>query len=103
MKAKTLSAETLLDLYYATDAFRRESRFQQLLVACEMIALTNQVSFDSEWLLAGAQVAKSISIQQVMDQISELPSQNADIGLAIKIKRLEAITAWLNDQQSRVP
>lgn len=80
---ENLSAEELLDLLQAVDAFRRGNRFLKYLKSCEVIFGAKQSQF----------------LQDLLEKVKALKMQNADFeklsgeekGIFIKKSRLEAI------------
>ena len=92
LKARTLSADDLLDLLSALDIFRREKRFEKFLVACQAIADANKISFDPTFLMACMKTAKSVDVQELIDQ------GLTDQALAeqLKKRRREKIKAFIN-------
>jgi tRNA nucleotidyltransferase (CCA-adding enzyme) len=91
-----MSAEDILHLFTALDIFRRESRFKKFLIVCQAIALSQNKNFDSAWLMSGAQVAKSIDVQELIAQ----GFKGYALSEKLKEKRLEMITEWLKDKSS---
>lgn len=91
LQGKTLSAQELLDLFYALDIFRKKNRFDDFLTACQAIAEANGISFDTNWLNASALEAMSLKIEPLLNQ--GLDGQ----ALANKIKdeRRKKIADWL--------
>lgn len=91
LTAKTLSAETLLHLFSALDVFRRDERFKKFLEACNAIAHSLGKTLDVQWLMDGAQAAKSCDVQALLAQ----GLQGNELVQQIKEKRLEKIKEWL--------
>lgn len=88
---RTLSPDTLLQLFSSLDIFRREERFQDFLLACMAIANSRHKSFDAEWLLSCARIAKSCDVQELLREGLE----GERLAHALKHKRREAIENWL--------
>ncbi len=84
--AKTLSAMQLLTLMQATDAFRREERFELFLLACEILAETLADPVSTDWFNQVCIAAKEIDMKSI-----DKNAQGKDIGELIKLKRLAAI------------
>ncbi len=84
--AEKLSAEEILHFLQKADAFRRKTRFQDLLKACEAASLQSLTDF---WLKC-YQVALSIDITQISTNY-----QGLEIADRIKASRILAIDAWL--------
>jgi tRNA nucleotidyltransferase (CCA-adding enzyme) len=61
-KAKTLTADEILQGLQATDAFRREERFKNFLLACEVVSASSH----SEFLWSCYLAAKSVSAQDFL-------------------------------------
>src|SRR5258708_36192477 len=93
--AKNLTAEDLLNLLQATDAFRRPARFNDFLLSC---AACSTQSATTDWLLACHDTAQTI-------EIKEWTAQYTGQALAQKIreKHCQTIQSWLNKSyQSRL-
>lgn len=86
--AKNLTADDLLNLLLATDAFRRPDRFNDFLCACG--ACSSQPITD--WLRACYHAAKAIEIKELTASYA-----GQEIARKIKEKRLNAIRAWLKE------
>ncbi len=84
--AKNLTADDLLNLLLATDAFRRPSRFNDFLLACA--ACSSQPTTD--WLLACYHVVKTTEINELTAHY-----QGQELAQKIKEKRYHAIQLWL--------
>ncbi|RDI39208.1 multifunctional CCA addition/repair protein [Aquicella lusitana] len=95
LHAQTLSADELLQLLSSLDIFRREDRFKKFLFACFYIAKARGETFDPMWLLACAQIAKSIDVQALIAQGFE----GNTLALELKRKRSEKIEQWLKTHQ----
>lgn len=93
-RVQSMSAEQLLNLLTALDIFRREQRFKKFLVVCQAIALSQNKNFDSAWLMNGAQIAKSINVQELISQ----GFKGYALSEKLKEKRLEMMTEWLKDR-----
>lgn len=91
--ADKLSASELLDLFQATDAFRREERFDQFLQACFVIdhRVKDHLSQTTDFLRALCQVAKAVKITEKMD--NKLIGK--EIGHYIYQERIKAIDEWI--------
>lgn len=87
-QAKSLNAEGLLDLFLATDAFRRPDRFNDFLIGCS--ACSSQSTTD--WLLACHHAAKTIEINELITQY-----KGQTLAQKIKEKRQQAIQSWLRN------
>ncbi len=87
LRAKSMSAEELVQLFYALDIFRREQRFNQFLIACQAI----EEEFNSHWLKACAHAAKSYDVQELIAQ----GLNGQALAVKIKEKRREKIEEWL--------
>jgi tRNA nucleotidyltransferase (CCA-adding enzyme) len=99
LSAKTFSAETLVGLFYTLDVFRREPRFYSLLLTCQAIATTENISVDIAWLKEAAQITKSVPIQPLIDQ----GLTDAHLANALKKERVAKINLWLAEPYSRRP
>jgi tRNA nucleotidyltransferase (CCA-adding enzyme) len=87
---KKLSAEELLNLLQACDAFRREGRFEKFLISCRAIAvMRNQEDEQTSWLLRVYAVAKKIDISAFVNS----GVVGHEIAKFVRIKRLEAINS----------
>jgi tRNA nucleotidyltransferase (CCA-adding enzyme) len=62
LNALSLSASTLLDLFYKLDIFRRASRFDNILTACAIIAEAQNLTMASTWLKDCANAVKSYPV-----------------------------------------
>lgn len=93
LHAKTLSASELLTLMSALDVFRRETRFNQFLMACLAMAQTKAISFDPNWLKNCATAAKSYNVQELLDQ----KINGSELAEKLKGKRQEKIEQWLKE------
>jgi tRNA nucleotidyltransferase (CCA-adding enzyme) len=80
--------EAIVDLLIATDAFRRKQRFQQFLLACEIVFDSKNTS--ERWIKSLEQ-AEAINIQPILDQ--NLPGN--EIALKIKQLRIDVIMQLL--------
>lgn len=97
LQATILSADALLGLFNALDIFRRGQRFHHFLIGCQAIALSRNVKFDPEFLLAAAQAAKSYDVKELLTQ--GLTGQ--DLVHALQEKRRERIAAVLEQLAPR--
>ncbi|MCD6039313.1 MAG: cca [Gammaproteobacteria bacterium] len=84
--AKNLSADDMLNLLLATDAFRRPDRFKDFLTSCTACSSINATA----WLLAGRDAAKKIEIKELTAYYS-----GQELAKKIKEKRWRAIQSWL--------
>lgn len=89
--ARQLNPDELLNLLLSVDAFRRESRFKDYLLACEACSATAS----SNWLQACYQTAKEIDTQDLIKN-----SNGKEIAQKIKEKRRTAIGHWLQKSSS---
>ena len=90
--ARELSAEELLDLLQATDAFRREVRFRNFLMACKAVVRANATEgSQSAWLLKAYEAAKAVNTKAFLNLSGK------EIAEALYKKRVEAIIKLLND------
>jgi tRNA nucleotidyltransferase (CCA-adding enzyme) len=62
LRAKTLSAEALLDFFSAVDIYRRADRFQEFMTAVQAIALASNQAFEIEWIKNKVRLVKSINV-----------------------------------------
>jgi tRNA nucleotidyltransferase (CCA-adding enzyme) len=92
LKAQRLSADDIVSLLSALDIFRREQRFKHFLTATQAIALSKKMEFDPQWLMACAQAAKSVDVQELIAQGLD----NKALAEKLKEKRREKIAAWLS-------
>jgi len=91
-RARELSAEELLDLLQAADAFRREIRFRNFLIACKAAARANSTeNSQSAWLLKAYDAAKTVNTKTFLNLSGK------EIAEALYKKRVEAIIKLLND------
>lgn len=90
--APTLNAEALLDLFSGTDIYRREARFEQFLLTCKAIAAATNQDFNKEWLLKAASIAKSVSVEELIEQ----GLQGNAFAAALRAKRLDHLQKWLS-------
>lgn len=91
LKAKTLSAEALLKLFNALDIYRREDRFNDFLIVCDIIAQLKNIAFDKHWLKAVATTAKAFPVQTLLNE----GLTGKELADAIQKGRLEVIQGWL--------
>jgi tRNA nucleotidyltransferase (CCA-adding enzyme) len=68
LRAETLSAEEWVSLFYAIDAFRRETRARQFLMTCQAIANAQNIIFNEENYLAYLNAARSVNVQALIAQ-----------------------------------
>ena len=66
LRADDLTAEQLLQLFSALDIYRRKPRFAEFLIACQAIAKTKNIHFDSIWLANAAHAASDIDIKALL-------------------------------------
>jgi tRNA nucleotidyltransferase (CCA-adding enzyme) len=88
-RAKELTAEELLTVLLATDAFRRFTRFKDFLLACEICSLHSS----SSYLLSCHNAAKMIDIKELTTLRG-----GQEIAKQVKQKRLRAIQLWLENR-----
>lgn len=87
-RAKTLTAEQLLDLFSRLDTFRREERCENFLLACQAIALArSKDDFDLEWLHGCIDAAKEVSVQKLIKEGLE----GTKLAARIREERIKAI------------
>jgi tRNA nucleotidyltransferase (CCA-adding enzyme) len=91
LQAHSSSAESLLDLLQATDAFRREERFMKFLLAAAAIAQTTDKKNSEERLLKAYDAARAIKIN--VSSAEKMPGK--EIAAFIKKQRLDAISKVL--------
>ena len=91
LHAPTLSADELLELLTRLDIFRREKRFKNFLLVCQIIAIAQELHFDPNWLNHCATLAKSIDIQALITQ----GLTGNELAQALKEKRRKKIAQWL--------
>lgn len=91
IRAHTLSAVDLLSLMSALDVFRRLSRFENFLVACQAIATARGDVFNPEYLKSCAKAVQSVDVQSLIAQGLSGP----ELANRIKAKRLEKIEEWM--------
>lgn len=94
LRAHTFSAHDLLSFFSALDIFRREERFRDFLLVVLAIADMKGHSFDSEWLIKGARVAKSVDVQALLAQ--GLAGQQ--LASQLKEQREAKLAHWLTQQ-----
>jgi tRNA nucleotidyltransferase (CCA-adding enzyme) len=87
----SLSAEALLNLFYALDIYRRETRFHHFLTACQAIALSQHQHLDSAWLQTCAKEAKSVDVQPFIRQ----GFKGNELAHQLKEARLKKIQAFI--------
>ncbi|MFZ2314296.1 MAG: multifunctional CCA tRNA nucleotidyl transferase/2'3'-cyclic phosphodiesterase/2'nucleotidase/phosphatase [Gammaproteobacteria bacterium] len=66
LKVKELTAEELSQLLSALDIYRRDVRFRDFLTACNAIAISKDIQFNSEWLIECANIARSVDVQALI-------------------------------------
>jgi tRNA nucleotidyltransferase (CCA-adding enzyme) len=86
-QTKKLTAIQLLDVLASTDAFRREARFKDFLLACELCTGTSQ---SIEWLQCYA-AAKAVNAKEIASD-----AVGKEIADQLKHKRCAAIQKWLD-------
>lgn len=91
LNAKQLSAEELVQLFGALDIYRRFERFKLFVTACQVIARAE--SFDAEWLLRCAEVAKNYDVQLLI----AAGLQGNELAARLKLERIKAVEKWLKD------
>jgi tRNA nucleotidyltransferase (CCA-adding enzyme) len=106
LHAEKLSAEQLLDLLQAADAFRRPERFKKFLLASEaLLPLHHEPHFvgsfmplhptPSGWLLHLYEAANTVDIAK----ITEITTQGPEIAAQIRLQRLDLIGKYLSDSR----
>lgn len=86
-----LSAMEILNLLFASDAFRREERFNKFLLACEASAQLGEAKFPRENFAAVYQAAKEIKVTDWLTPEMKGP----EIAEKLKERRLAAIETWM--------
>lgn len=97
-KAQELRASTLLKVLERIDAFRRPERFDRFLLACEAdsrgrTGFEERPYHQAEYLRGAFRAAARVSGRELAREGLE----GAQIGEALKRKRLQAISAWKAD------
>ncbi len=87
-----LSAEKLLSLLLSLDAFRREERFKQFLLTCELIS---KEKFPRKAWETSYQVLKQIDVADWLRPEMKGP----EIAEKLKQKRLAALEVWLKNSK----
>lgn len=88
--AKNLTANDLLNLLLATDAFRRPGRFNDFLLSCA--ACSSKPTTD--WLLTCYEAVKTIEIKELTASYT-----GQELAQKIKEKRYHTIESWLKKSQ----
>ncbi|MES2217379.1 MAG: multifunctional CCA tRNA nucleotidyl transferase/2'3'-cyclic phosphodiesterase/2'nucleotidase/phosphatase [Pseudomonadota bacterium] len=89
LQARELSAEDLLTLLQATDAFRREPRFKKFLATVEIIA---ESSAQAAWLTKAFQAAKEVNPQTFLEK----GAKGQEIADLIRKERIDCIRKLLD-------
>jgi len=92
LRTKQLTASDLVQLFASLDIFRRTERFNDFVAACRIIAETQQLAFDADWLHHAATIARNVDVQAL------IAAGFAGNALAERLKevRIEKLDAWLN-------
>lgn len=93
-----LSAQALYDMLQHFDIYRRPDRFEQFIVACEMLATsgTGQKPDDfpqARYLRGAADAARGVQAKSLIDQ----GFGGAELGEALKRERLAAVQQFQHD------
>jgi tRNA nucleotidyltransferase (CCA-adding enzyme) len=102
-KAQELRASTLLKVLERIDAFRRPERFDKFLLACEADS-RGRTGFEerpypqAEFLRSALRAAARVSGRDLAREGLE----GAQIGEALKRKRLQAISGWKADMSAKI-
>jgi tRNA nucleotidyltransferase (CCA-adding enzyme) len=98
LRGQTLSADEILQLFYALDLFRRKERFSKFLIACEAILKSknkiNKTNLDLEGLEWLKGCAKTLEIVDVQTLIAKGLMGN-ELAHAIKKERKEKIEEYI--------
>jgi tRNA nucleotidyltransferase (CCA-adding enzyme) len=96
-RADRHGAEEIFETLELTDAWRKPERFAQFLLACEADSRGRLGLEDTPYPQANL-LAKALEASNKVDtrQIVEAGYKDADIGEQVRIKRLQLITAHLN-------
>ncbi len=86
IKARTLSASELVNLFQSLDAFRREARFKDFLTVCSLCS-----NLTSDWLNKAYGIAKNTDTSHAVKHF-----QGKAIADEIQKMRCDAIKIWLN-------
>ena len=86
----TASAETILDFLNALDAFRRPERFEQFLMAAQVITEDTQIA---AYLRKVWKAVKSVDTQP----LQAMKLQGADFAKALREKQVTAITSTIRE------
>src|SRR5690606_8130187 len=103
-RALGLHAATILKVLDRTDAFRRPERFAKFLLACEADARGRTGYEDrpypqADFLRSALRAAASVSARELIREGME----GAQIGDALRRKRLQAISQFKLDRQAATP
>lgn len=93
LHAENLSAEELLQFFSALDIFRREERYKDFLLACQIIAQSTEQHFSMLWLLDGAQAAKSVDVKALVAE----GLTGSELAEKLKEKRREQLKKFIRD------
>jgi tRNA nucleotidyltransferase (CCA-adding enzyme) len=91
--ARTLPAETLLDMLQHFDIYRRPERFEQFIAACEMDAWTGPehgLFSQADYLRGAASAARAVAVKPLLDQ----GYKGAELGKALSAARLETLRGY---------
>lgn len=81
------SAENILTIFLATDAFRRENRFNIFLDACSVIAESQNENFPRADIGKIYAAVKAVDVKELIGQ----GLKGAEIGAKLEVKRLRTI------------
>ncbi len=92
VRAQSLTAESILEMLHAVDAFRRPERFAQFLTCCESIYNEDIASNNTLRLEQALAIAQSVSATDFID----LGLTGVDIGKAIKAEQINLLSkSWI--------
>lgn len=91
LNARQHSAEELIRLFGTLDIYRRYERFKLFIAACQMIANATDKSFETQWLLNCARVAKGYNVQQLIAD----GFQGNKLAAKLREERMKAVEEWL--------
>ncbi len=94
LNAKHLTANELTHFFSRLDIYRRNDRYLAFLAACQAIAQATQCDFDSHYLIAAADIAKSVDVQALLAQ----GLTHGALASALQQARQEKIASWLSTQ-----
>lgn len=106
LHAEKLTAEQLLELLQAADAFRRPERFKKFLLACEALLPTHPephfvASFmplhptPTGWLLHLYEAANRVDVAKITAETT----QGTEIAAKIRLQRLDLINQYLDESR----